>query len=363
MSSNKRVSLRVGILLIFFSAGAVRSDTEAPADPVREMLLAHFQTVQGSYRRMIESLPIPPDLGLSRNELGTALDSLQDALSHWKIEFRASYAAFAVQTATRLLVVNPQSMPSILEDDDDVLLHESVHLSSSQIQRELYGLHSELVFFEWLEDHLDEEKASRAETALNRTLSPDDVLRLRLWSSALRTDPAPLKAAEQAFRTGWICETQAYYVQMLAFDHQLKQRGAASLNRTADMLRKTLASETGFQRNSPSAGNSPVLVDEDDMALTLFRSFTPHRVSEGFQEAVLSCVLLDAHKGLLFQTLAEASGWSIQKAGKDPTYRRELFGWARRKILRWNSIKTDPTALNDAERNELRQNGLLAVDP
>ena len=63
----------------------------------------------------------------------------------------------AVQTATHLLVANPQSMPSILEEDDDVLLHESVHLSNSQVQRQLYGLHSELVFFEWLEDHLDEE--------------------------------------------------------------------------------------------------------------------------------------------------------------------------------------------------------------
>ena len=284
-------------------------------------------------------------------------------MSHWKIEFRSSYAAFAVQTAAHLLVVNPQSMPSILEEDDDVLLHESVHLSSSQVQRQLYGLHSELVFFEWLEDHLDEEKASRAEASLNRTLNPDDVLRLRLWSSALRTDPAPLQAAEQAFRAGWICETQAYYVQMLAFDRQLKQRGAASLNRTADMLRKTLASETGFQHNSPSADSSLGLVGEDDMALTLFQSFNPCRVSEGFQEAVLSCVLLDAHKGLLFQTLAEASGWSMPKAREDPAYRRQLFRWARRKILRWNSIKTDPTALNDAERNELRQNGLLAVDP
>jgi len=328
MSSTRWLPLRLGILLFLFSAAGARAETEAPSDPVREMLLAHFQTVQGSYHRMVKSLALPANLGLSQEELGAALDSLQEALLHWKIEFHPGYAAFAVQTAAHLLVVNPQSMPSILEEDDDVLLHESVHLSGSQVQRQSCALHSELVFFEWLEGHLDEEKASRAETELNHTLSPDDLLRLKLWSPALRTDPEPLRAAEQAFRASWICETQAYYVQMLAFDQQLKQQGAKSLQRTADMLRKTLASETG-------------LTGDDEMALTLFQSFNPHQVSDGFQEAVLPCVLMDAHKELLFQTLAEASGWNLAKTREDPAYRRQLYGWARQKILRWDRIKLE----------------------
>ena len=268
-------------------------------------------------------------------------------MSHWRIEFLSSYAAFAVQTTTHLLVVNPQSMPHILEEDDDVLLHESIHLSGSQVKRQLYGLHSELVFLEWLQDHLDEEKASAAEAKLNRTLNPDDILRLKLWSATLKTDPVPLRAAEETLRVSWICETQAYYVQMLVFDLQLKQQGASSLKATADMLKKTLASETGAQ------------LGDNDMALTLFQSFNPHRVSEGFQDAVLPCILMDAHNGLLFQTVAEAYGWDFQKAEKNPVYRRQLYRWARQNILRWDTITTDSYALNENETNELRQNGLI----
>src|ERR1019366_4373504 len=125
----------IAILLFLFLTGAARAETEAPEDPVREVLLAHFQTVQPDYRRTVKSLDLPPDLGLSRGDLSAALDALQDALSHWKIEFRSGYASFAVQTATHLLVVNPQSMQSILEEDDNVLLHESVHLADSQVRR------------------------------------------------------------------------------------------------------------------------------------------------------------------------------------------------------------------------------------
>jgi len=360
MSSIRCVSLRIGILLILFSAGGVRSETDAPADPVREMLLAHFESVQGVYRGLVKSLVLTPDLGLSRKELEAGLDSLQNALSHWKIEFHPGYAAFAVQSASHLLVVNPQSMPSILEEDDDVLLHESVHLSSSQVKRQLYGLHSELVFYEWLQDHLDEEKASQVEANVNHTLSPDDILRLKLWSPAIKTDPVPLRAAAQALRAGWICETQAYYVQMLAFDEQLKQSGATSLKQTADMLRKTLASETGL--HPPSSGESPGLVPEDDMALTLFQAFNPRRVSEQFQEAVLSCVLMDTHKALLFKMLAETAGWNLSKARKDSAYRHQLYHWARQTILRWDTLKTDSTTLNAEELKELRQNGLVAED-
>ena len=99
---------------------------------------------------MVKSAALPADLGLTQEDLSKALDSLQDALTHWKDRISSSYAAFAVQTATHLLVVNPQSMPHILEEDDDVLLHESVQLSDYQIKRKLYGLHAELVFFEWL---------------------------------------------------------------------------------------------------------------------------------------------------------------------------------------------------------------------
>jgi len=355
-------SLKTWIFFILFLAVSARCEMDAPADPVREMLLAHYNSVQGDYRRLFKNLTLPSDLGLTSDDLATALDSLQNALLHWKIEFHAGYAAFAVQTATHLLVVNPQSMPSILEEDDDVLLHESVHLSKSQIERQLYGLHSEFVFFEWIQDHLDEAKASAAEARINHTLNPDDILRLELWSPALRTDRMALRAIEEAFRTSWICETQAYYVQMLAFDHQLKQEGAPPLKQTADMLRRTLASETGFAKNSPASMDSPGLIGEDDMALTVFQSFNPHQVTAGFQEAVLSCVLMDIHKGLLFKTFAEMSGWNLRQAKKDPAYRRRLFHWARQTILRWNTFRKDSMALTPTELNELRQNGLVATE-
>jgi len=344
---------RLGVILflvVFINPGS-RAETDMPSDPVREMLLAHYQTVERDYQRLIKKLTLPVNLGLNQADLLKALEALQYALLQWKIEFHSGFAAFAVQSSTHLLAVNPQSMPSILEDDDDVLLHESVHLSTSQIQRQLYGLHSELIFFEWVQDHLDEERASRAEDALKHTLTPDDILRLKLWTPSLQTNSAPFHALEQAFRTSWICETQAYYVQMLAFDRQLKQQGPLSLKQTADMLRKTLVSETGIQLKS-----------EDDMVLTIFQSFDSHRVSEGFQEAVLSCVMMDAHKELLFKTLAEISGWDPAKAAKDAAYRRKFYQWARQTVLRWNSMKTESLTLNADELKELRQNGLIAAD-
>src|ERR1700733_775932 len=104
---------------------------------------------------------------------------------------------------------------------------------------------------------------------------------------------------------------------MLAFDQQLKQQGEISLKRTAEMLQKTLASETGT-----------ALAGENDIAFTLFKAFDPHRVTEEFQKAVLSCVLVDTHKKLLFSTLAAASGWDLQKSQTDPVYRRRLDQWA-----------------------------------
>ena len=309
---SRPLSFQIGVLLVLLSTGAAISETDSQPDPVREMLVAHFQSVQGSYRRTIKSMTLPANLGLSQKDLMSALDLLQDALTHWKIEFHPGYAAFAVQAGMHLLAVNPQIMQSILDDDDGVLLHESVHLSRSQVQRQLYGIHSELVFFEWLENNLDEEKSAKAEEKLNHMLTPDDVLRLELWSLSLKTDKAALHAAREAFRVSWICETQAYYVQMLAFDQQLKQQGDVSLKRTAEMLRKTLASETGV-----------ALDRENEVAFTLFQALNPHRVTEEFQKAVLSCVLVDTHKKLLFSTLAAASGWDMQKSQKDPAYRQQ----------------------------------------
>jgi hypothetical protein len=220
-------------------------------------------------------------------------------------------------------------MQGILEEDDDVLLHESVHLTRSQIKRASDGLHDELIFLERLPDHLDEEKASQAEARLNRTLNPDDILRLKLWSQDLVKDTEALRAARLALRESWICETQAYYVQLLVLDRRLKRQETRSLKAAADRLRQTLISETG-------------LSGQEDMALTLFQSFNPRLVTEGFQEAVLPCVLMNAHSALLFQTLAETSGWDIQKAGKDPAYHRRLFAWARQKILRWNALTAGP---------------------
>ena len=38
--------LKRSFFLFFFCAARVRSDTETADDPVREMLLAHFETVQ-----------------------------------------------------------------------------------------------------------------------------------------------------------------------------------------------------------------------------------------------------------------------------------------------------------------------------
>ena len=62
-------SLKAGIVLILFCASWAHSDTEQANNPVREMLLAHFETVQGNYRRMVKSLTLPSDLGLSQADL------------------------------------------------------------------------------------------------------------------------------------------------------------------------------------------------------------------------------------------------------------------------------------------------------
>jgi len=346
-------------ILISVAGALLYAEIEAPADPVRDMLLAHYESVEKGYRNLISGLSLPLELGLTAQDLNTALDSLHHALSEWKIEFRPSYAAFAVQTATHLLVVNPQSMPHILENDDDVLLHESVHVAKDQVARQLYGLHAELVFFEWIQEHVDEDKAAKAEERLRHSLTPDNVLRLKLWAEPLSVSSGPWKNAANALRASWICEIQAYYVQMLAFNRQLQAQGALPLDRTAEMLRKTFASELAAKPYSAQSTESPLTMKEDDIALNVFQSFRATSVSPGFQDAVLACVLMDTHKGLLFKTLTEAGGWDLRKANADTAYRRQLFRWARAKILRWKSLRTESTALSESEREDLRQNGLL----
>jgi len=364
--------LILGILLLF-PARQARSDSDAqpPDDPAREMLVARFQSVQDDYRRAMKTLALPPTLGLSRADLLGGIDHLHDALLHWKIQFEGGNAALSVHLPERLLSVNPQSMQDILEQDDYSLLHESVHLTDPQIQRQLYGLHAEFVFMEWLQDHLDEDKADQAESHMSGTLSPDDVLRLKLWSPDLKTDPTALTAgrrpairavpppawggrdalpaAAEAFRQSWICEIQAYDVQMMAFNRFVKHLGGPSLKREAALLEKTMASEGG----APS---------DLSMGFGLFESFNPGRVTDGFQEAVLSCVLMNAHKALIFQTVAEMHGWNLKRAVKDAAYRRQLYSWARRNILRWDHINTDPHRLTPAQMDDLRQNGLIDKD-
>lgn len=313
------------------------------------MLLAHYQSIQDDYRKVAKMLTLPPSLGLTHADLLSGLDHLQDALLHWKIQFEGGPAALAVHLPDQLLTVNPRSMQDILEEDDYSLLHESVHLSDSQIQRQLYGLHAEFVFMEWLQDHLDEDKAGKAESHMSGTLSPDDVLRLKLWSPELKTDPVALPAAREAFRQSWICEIQAYDVQMMAFDRLVKNLGGQSLKQEAGLLQRTLASETGGQ-TSFSTG------------FAIFKSFNPRQVTEGFQESVLGCVLMDTHKALIFKTVVEMKGWSLKRAAKDAAYRRQLYAWARRKILRWDHINADPHRLTSAEMDELRRNGLIDKD-
>lgn len=341
------MGLILGLFLL--PARQSRADSPIPDDPAREMLLARFQSVQGDYRQAVKTLPLLPTLGLSHADLLGGIDHLHDALLHWKIQFEGGDAALAVHLPDRVLSVNPRSMQDILEQDDYSLLHESVHLSDPQIQRQLYGLHAEFVFMEWLQDHLDEDKTNEAESHLSGTLSPDDVLRLKLWSPDLKTDPTALSSAAEAFRQSWICEIQAYDVQMMAFDRFMKHLGGPSLKREAELLEKTMASEGG----APS---------DLSMGFGLFESFNAGRITEGFQDAVLGCVLMNPHKALIFRTVAEMHGWNMERARKDTAYRRQLFAWARRKILSWDHINTDLHKLTPAEMNELRQNGLIDKD-
>ncbi len=333
---------------------------ESPDEPAREMLLSHYHAVEAGYRQTLQELHWSANLGITLAALSTGLDHLEEALEHWTIEFQGGNAALAVHAPQQRLAVNPQSMQSILEDQDDFsLLHESVHLTTAQEKRQLYGLYHELLFADWLVNHFDEKRTRDYEKKVGHVLGLEDLLGQQLWSPALRTDEAAREAASSAVRESWICEIQAYQVQLMAIDHAMQKTQGRSLHQRLSVIRKMLALETA-PAASAEVEERPELLGDEDVGLAVFQSFRSQRVTDAFQKAVLACVLLNPHNALVFQAIAWSQGWNLERAGTNAAYRDQLFEWARRTILRWEDLPQESDELSSDALQRLRREGLLA---